>query len=181
MDQVVCIVVVVNPILRCNCPAFDPRFRLEGLDGDQVGILFRPFVVVVVLLSWEDLDRILVEEVVHEDHNHHSVRETCYFGKAVPVHHTGVPEVVIFVSVQVLDRTTVEEGGLDPWADVHLLEKGVLPLSLSREACWTDRVPFYHRIDLDLKGVEAVHFDPNFSGRLVVLILFVVGVYFQPC
>ena len=56
--------------------------------------------------------------MLHEDHNHHSEQETCYFGWEVLSHHTVALEVVIVVLVPVLDRTSVVEE-VDPWV-VHV-------------------------------------------------------------
>ena len=98
------IVVVGILVLRCSCLTFDPRFRLWDRDGDQLDILCRPYVVEVLSSV---LDRMDEMAVVHEDHNHHSVRGMYYFGKGVAVHHT-VLEVVIFVLVLVPDHTSVE-------------------------------------------------------------------------
>ena len=98
------IVVVEILVLRCSCLTFDPRFRLWDHDGDQLGILYRPFVGAVLSSV---LDRMDEMAVVHEDHNHRSVRGMYYFGKGVHVHHT-VLEVVIFALVLVPDHTSVE-------------------------------------------------------------------------
>lgn len=47
--------------------------------------------------------------MVPSDHIHHSEQETYYFGREVPFHHMVALEVVIVVSVLVLDRTSVVE------------------------------------------------------------------------
>src|SRR5271170_5354637 len=150
------IVVVEIQVLRCSCLTFDPRFRLWDRDGDQLGILYRPFVAADLSSVLDRMGEMVVDP---EDRNRHSVRGTCYFGKGVPVHHT-VLEVVIFVLVLVPDHTTVEVEVVHPSVDVPRLGEVVLLLSSSM-AYWMDTVPVYHRTDHDRNVAEAEHFDPN--------------------